>query len=163
MESEQTNPATPNTPGTGGNNGTGGGSGTAPVQAECEDGMFTSLCSATVTAGSASPGGDADEGGVDLTTLAHNARASFQLPSPDISMSPGPDTPVLVQVPVRLWIDADQWQEQQATATVPGGSVTGTATPTTARWSMGDSATITCQRPGTAYDPRPARRGIGLP
>ena len=153
VESEQTIPGAPNTPGAGGNgNGGATATATAPVEAECEDGMFTALCSATVSAGSASPGGDADEGGVDLTTLAHSARASFDLPSPDISMSPSASAPVLVQVPVWLWIEADQWQEQEATATVPGGSVTVTATPATAQWSMGDGSTVTCQGPGTAYD-----------
>lgn len=105
---------------------------------------------------SASTGGSDEEAEeeVDLEALAYAARAAFQLSSPEISMSPSADAPVLVRVPVWMWISSDAWQEETATASVPGGSVTVTATPASVSWSMGDGTSVECESPGTAYDPQ---------
>ncbi|WP_223830230.1 hypothetical protein [Nocardiopsis quinghaiensis] len=113
------------------------------------DGL-TARCSATVGGG----GGEEAEEEVDFESLAYAAHAAFQLSSPEISMSPGADTPVLVHVPVWMWISSSDWQEETATASVPGGSVTVTATPASVSWSMGDGTTVECDGPGTAYDPQ---------
>ncbi|WP_236572289.1 hypothetical protein [Nocardiopsis sp. FR4] len=61
---------------------------------------------------------------------------------------------MLVRVPVWLWISSDDWQAETATASVPGGSVTVSATPASLSWSMGDGTTVECDGPGTAYDPQ---------
>ncbi|WP_435110478.1 hypothetical protein [Nocardiopsis synnemataformans] len=124
------------------------GTGSASSEPACEVDGLSARCSATV-------GGGADEAEeeVDFEALAYAARAAFQLSSPEIAMSPSADAPVLVRVPVWMWISSDAWQEETATASVPGGSVTVTATPTSVSWSMGDGTTVECEGPGTAYDP----------
>jgi hypothetical protein len=128
----------------------GGPDGTASTSSEpaCEVDGLSARCSATV-------GGGADEAEeeVDFEALAYAARAAFQLSSPEISMSPSADAPVLVRVPVWMWISSDAWHEETATASVPGGSVTVTATPASLSWSMGDGTTVECEGPGTPYDP----------
>ncbi|WP_435107142.1 hypothetical protein [Nocardiopsis synnemataformans] len=91
---------------------------------------------------------------MDFEALAFAARAAFTLSEPSISMSPSADSPVLVRVPVWMWIGTEDWQEETATATVPGGSVTVTATPSSTSWSMGDGTTADCEGAGTAYDPQ---------
>lgn len=127
-----------------------GSDGTAEASAEpaCEVDGLTAQCSATTG------GGDEAEEEVDFEALAYAARAAFQLSSPEIAMSPSADTPVLVRVPVWMWISSENWQEETATASVPGGSVTVTATPASVSWSMGDGTTVECEGPGTAYDPQ---------
>lgn len=142
----------------------GGGPGSAPspggspqraeAEVSCEDpDPLTQRC--TTTASSASTGGGGDDAEeVDFEAVAYAARADFSLPSPVISMSPSGDTPILVQVPVWMWIASDAWGPEAATATVPGGSVTVSATPTDVSWQMGDGTTVSCDGPGTAYNPR---------
>lgn len=83
--------------------------------------------------------------------VADDARDALELPRTGIAASPALDQLVLVQVPVWLWIEEDTWSPESAQAEVPGGSVSVTATPTTARWSMGDGATVTCDGPGVPY------------
>ena len=90
---------------------------------------------------------------VDPVEVASQARDSMVLPSPRLETSPGLDQPVLVQVPVWLWMDEDLWEPVTAEAEVPGGSVSVTADPDRAEWSLGDGAGTTCQGPGVAYDP----------
>ena len=69
-------------------------------------------------------------------------------------MSPSASAPILVRVPVWMWVPSSEWQAQSATASVPGGSVTVTATPTSVSWAMGDGTTVECDGAGTAYSPR---------
>ena len=111
----------------------------------CEDDGVRAWC----TSG---PRVDEDEE-VDLQAIAHQARASLSLDDPVIAMSPDVDTPVLVHVPVWMWIDPDHWQEQSATASVPGGSVTVTADPTSVVWQMDEGTAVECEGPGTPYEP----------
>ncbi|MBB5493418.1 MULTISPECIES: hypothetical protein [Nocardiopsis] len=106
-------------------------------------------CSATVGGG---PVGGEAVPQVDYEALAYEARASLSLGTPGISMSPSADAPILVRVPVWLWVD--DWDAQSATASVPGGSVTVTATPSALSWDMGDGTTVECEGPGTAYTSR---------
>jgi len=113
----------------------------------CDDDGVRAWC----TSGPRVDAEEEDEG-VDLQAIAHQARASLSLDDPAISMSPNTDTPVLVHVPVWTWIDPDHWQEQSATASVPGGSVTVTATPTSVTWQMGDGMAVDCDGAGTPYD-----------
>ena len=113
----------------------------------------TQRCSTTVSsAGSGEEDGVTED--VDYEAIAYAARAGFALPSPNISMSPSGDVPILVRVPVWMWIPSGDWRTESATASVPGGSVTVTATPSSVDWQMGDGTTVSCEGPGTAYDPR---------
>ena len=113
----------------------------------CEGDASLMQCTAYV-------GGDEDEEeeGVDLVEVAHQARASLELDEPRVSMSPSADGPVLVHVPVWMWIDQDQWSPQSASASVPGGEVTVTAAPSSVSWQMGDGTTVDCEGPGTPFD-----------
>lgn len=79
---------------------------------------------------------------------------SFELPRPEISASPAPDSLILVKTPVWLWIDDQQWQPATAEADVPDLSLELTATPRATRWTMGDGAEFACEGPGTPYDPQ---------
>jgi hypothetical protein len=51
-----------------------------------------------------------------------------------------------------MWLSSG-WGPVSATATVPGVSVTATATPTSVVWSMGDGSTVTCTDAGTPFSP----------
>ncbi|WP_051450372.1 PKD domain-containing protein [Actinospica robiniae] len=62
-------------------------------------------------------------------------------------------TPELVSVPVWVWASGASWSSSSATATAGGVSVTATATPVSAVWSFGDGTSITCDGPGTVYEP----------
>ena len=83
--------------------------------------------------------------------LAQLAVKYLRLPDPVIRSSPAPGALQLTRLPVWLWVAANVWQPQSKTAQVPGESVTATATPVSAAWSMGDGKTVTCKGPGTAY------------
>ncbi|GAB3677561.1 hypothetical protein GCM10027597_18500 [Saccharopolyspora tripterygii] len=95
------------------------------------------------------PGGQ--QPGPSPEQLAQQAYSQLRLPSPQIQASPA-DTQ-LVQLPTWLWLDRGQWQPQTATASVPGVSVTATASPSSVRWSMGDGSTVSCPGPGTPFPP----------
>ncbi|WP_228004606.1 hypothetical protein [Amycolatopsis sp. YIM 10] len=81
--------------------------------------------------------------------LAEQARAQLRLPSPVIASSPAGTQ--LVRLPTWLWLDRAMWQPRSATASVPGVSVTATATPASVSWAMGDGTTVTCAGPGTPF------------
>jgi hypothetical protein len=83
--------------------------------------------------------------------LAQLAVSYLRLAGPVIQSSPKPAALQLTGLPVWLWIAPAAWQPQSATAQVPGESVTATATPVSAAWSMGDGKTVTCNGPGTPY------------
>lgn len=83
--------------------------------------------------------------------LAQLAERYLRLPSPQIRSSPAPAALQLTQLPVWLWVAPAAWQPQSKTASVPGESVTATASPSSAAWSMGNGATVTCTGPGTPY------------
>jgi hypothetical protein len=83
--------------------------------------------------------------------LATQAENNLRLAPPLIHFSPTGQQ--LVNLPTWLWLDPQTWTAQSATATVPGISVTATATPTFVTWSMGDGNIVTCTGPGTAYAP----------
>jgi hypothetical protein len=86
---------------------------------------------------------------VDPAVLAQRAVDSLRLPQPQIASSPADFA--LVRLPVWLWLDGASWQEQSASASVPGLTVTAIATPVKATWSMGDGATVTCESAGTKW------------
>ncbi len=90
--------------------------------------------------------------------LARQATNRLLLTSPQIDASPAPSADQLVNLPTWLWIQQSNWQPVSATASVPGESVTATATPQRVTWTMGDGSTVVCHGPGTPYtrkdDPR---------
>ncbi|WP_335986696.1 hypothetical protein [Glycomyces sp. MUSA5-2] len=95
---------------------------------------------------------EVDEDGnvvVDPAVLAQQAVDALALPAPRIDASP--PGAQLVNLPVWLWLEDDSWQEQTATASVPGTTVTAVAVPVLATWEMGDGATETCYSAGTEW------------
>lgn len=97
-------------------------------------------------------GEDEDEQS-DPFTLVRESLASFDLPSPRIVSSPAPDSLVLVNTPLWLWVESSEWQSESATAELDSWSLTVTATPVRTLWSMGEGTTVECEGPGTPYDP----------
>src|SRR5207248_3268020 len=81
--------------------------------------------------------------------LARQARSTLALPDVAIRVNPAGDQ--LVGLPTWLSLDPTSWRPQSATASVPGVSVTATATPTQAVWSMGDGESVVCHGPGTPW------------
>jgi hypothetical protein len=88
---------------------------------------------------------------VDPAVLARAAESRLTLPSVVIRVNPAGDQ--LVQLPTWLSLDPASWRPQSATATVPGVSVTATATPVQAVWSMGNGDSVLCRGPGTQWRP----------
>lgn len=86
--------------------------------------------------------------GPSLAELAEQARERLRLPDPRVAASPVGDQ--LVNLPTWLWLDGD-WAPVEATASVPGVSVTAQAVPESATWSMGDGSEVVCPGPGTPY------------
>lgn len=103
---------------------------------------------------------------VDPAELARTARSRLQLPAPAIRTNPDASKAnVLSYVPVWLWVAGSSWSSRSATASVPGLSVTATATPTKVVWQLGDGKpSITCGQ-GTTWtagtDPRKASPTCG--
>lgn len=87
--------------------------------------------------------------------VARLARDQLRLLRPTIGSNPAGDQ--LVNLPTWLYLTAG-WRIVSATASVPGISVTATATPTSVTWLMGEGSTVECTGPGTDYhrdtDPR---------
>jgi hypothetical protein len=90
-------------------------------------------------------------GGIAATERAlDEARRRLDLPLPDPGLNPPGEQ--LVGVATWLWVDGP-WTPASATAQVAGVSATVTATPVSVVWSPGDGTTVTCDGPGTPYDP----------
>jgi hypothetical protein len=68
-----------------------------------------------------------------------------------IRSSPAQNALQLTNLPTWLWINPAEWVPESKTATVPGESVTATATPVSVTWHPGDGSTVTCQGAGTPY------------
>lgn len=63
-----------------------------------------------------------------------------------------PEGTQLVGFATWLWVDDSMWEPFSASASVPGLTVTATATPTEVKWDPGDgSEPIVCDGPGTPY------------
>ena len=74
----------------------------------------------------------------DPAVLAALARQTLGLPSPVIRSSPAQAALQLTNLPTWLWINPAEWVPESKTATVPGESVTATATPVSVTWHPGD-------------------------
>jgi hypothetical protein len=97
--------------------------------------------------------------------LVQEAIRRLQLPAPAIRVNPAPPAAQLVFLPTWLWVDRATWGSRSATASVPGLSVTATATPSTVVWSTGDGGRVTCHGAGSAWrtgaDPKAASPDCG--
>lgn len=89
---------------------------------------------------------------VDPAVLAEQAKRALPLTAPDVQTSPSAEDDQLVGVPTWLWV-GDAWAPLTATASLPGVSVTVTATPESVVWDMGNGDRVVCRGGGTAYDP----------
>jgi hypothetical protein len=93
--------------------------------------------------------------GVTPAQLAQRAVKQMQLAGPAINTSIPADRFGVVGVPVWLWTTTGPttWGPTSATASVPGLSVTATATATQIVWATGDGRSETCRDPGTPHYP----------
>lgn len=102
----------------------------------------------------APPPGYGGGGGITAEELAQRAIADLPITGPAIGIAPDPAGTGLVGLPVWIWTaeTAETWGPVSATASVPGLSVTATATARYIDWSMGDGDTVRCTEPGTPYE-----------
>ena len=94
--------------------------------------------------------------GVTPAQLATEAVRRMRLDGPAIGIVPEPGKVGLVGLPVWMWTSESPrtWGPVSATASVPGLSITATATARQVSWSMGDGSTVVCNTPGTPYEDR---------
>jgi hypothetical protein len=97
---------------------------------------------------------------VDPVILAWRATASMGLRAIDMQIAPtpvsdNPDSMGLVGLPVWMWADqsAATWGPQTASASDGPVNVTVTARVDHVEWNMGDGTVISCDQPGTPFDP----------
>ena len=88
---------------------------------------------------------------IDPGALAQEAYRLLPIPTPRLATNPPASRPQLVHVPTWLWVDRATWGARTATVSVPGESVTATATPRQVIWSMGDGQTVLCDGAGVPY------------
>ncbi len=92
-----------------------------------------------------------DRPSVDPTVLRDAAVNRLELPAPRLTMNPPGDQVVHVQT--WLWIDGAIWRTHSKSASAGGVTATVTATPRRVIWDLGNGHTVTCDGPGTPYDP----------
>ncbi|MGW1533873.1 ATP/GTP-binding protein [Streptomyces aureus] len=95
-----------------------------------------------------------EQAAVDPAVLAQRAIDSMTLLGPDIA-SPRAAGKYTVGVPMWMWVNqsATTYGPNSASASAGGITVTATAKVSKIVWKMGDGATITCNGPGTRYQP----------
>jgi hypothetical protein len=96
-------------------------------------------------------GGEPAPAPVTPEDVAVEAYEQVPLVAPTVQTSPPVGSPQLVGFPTWLWVDGASWRTFDATAEVPGLSVTVTATPEQVVWDMGDGHQVTCAGPGTPW------------
>jgi hypothetical protein len=79
------------------------------------------------------------------------AAARLEPPAPDPETSPPLARQTFVRVPTWLWVDPVSWVPAEVSETRGLTTVTVRATPTHARWVMGDGGGITCPGPGVVW------------
>ena len=90
---------------------------------------------------------------VDPVVVAERAAKQLGLASPAIEMAPPDGSPQLVGLASWLWINPDGWRAVSASATAGPVTTTATATPTKVVFDMGDGTSVSCDGPGTPYNP----------
>ncbi len=81
------------------------------------------------------------------------AAARLEPPSPVPETSPPLARQAFVGVPTWLWLDVARWVPVEVSETRGLTTVTVRATPTHARWVMGDGGGVTCVGPGVVWAP----------
>lgn len=84
-------------------------------------------------------------------TIRDLAAARLVPPVPDPETSPPLARQTFVRVPTWLWLDATSWAPIEVSETRGFTTVTVRATPTHARWLMGDDGGVTCSGPGVVW------------
>lgn len=79
------------------------------------------------------------------------AAARLEPPPPSPETSPPLARQTFVRVPTWLWLDPATWSPIEVTETRGLTTVTVRATPSHARWLMGDGGGITCSGPGVVW------------
>jgi len=79
------------------------------------------------------------------------AAARIQPPPPVPATSPPLARQAVVRVPTWLWLDPASWEPLEASASRGLTTVMVRATPTHARWVMGDGGGVTCHGPGVEW------------
>ncbi len=79
------------------------------------------------------------------------AAARLVPPAPVPETSPPLARETFVRVPTWLWLDPGSWVPVEVSETRGLTTVTVRATPTEARWVMGDGGGVTCRGPGVAW------------
>ncbi len=92
------------------------------------------------------------EAAITPEELARRAQDQLAIRYPEPRTSPAITIDQIVGIETWMWIDAAAWQSVTATASIPGLSVSATATPQQVTWDMGDGSTVVCDGPGTPYD-----------
>jgi hypothetical protein len=91
----------------------------------------------------------------DPAVAGAQAASELQLPTPTLTLSPS--TTGYVNLAEWLWIPSSMWHPLSTTAQAcnAGGCVAATAiaTPSYVTWDTGDGSTVTCNGPGTPFDP----------
>ena len=90
---------------------------------------------------------------VDPVVVAEQAAKQLGLSSPIIEMAPPDGSAQLVGLASWLWVDSGQWRPMSASASAGPVTTTATAVPTKVVFDMGDGASVTCNGPGTPYNP----------
>lgn len=90
---------------------------------------------------------------VTVQEVAERARAKIHLAKPNIGSAPcsSPGCQGTVGVPVGLWTQA--LPSQSASDSAGGRTVSVSSEVTKVTWDLGNGTTVTCNGPGTAYDP----------
>lgn len=86
-------------------------------------------------------------------SLANQALKELPLLYPRPRTAPPRTATQVVGIRTWLWVDPADWHPISATAQIPGLAATVTATPTQTVWDTAEGTTLTCDGPGTVYDP----------
>ena len=89
---------------------------------------------------------------IDPAVLRDRAAAQLALPSPSVGTFPELSNPAVVQTATWMWIE-DAWAPLTAADGQGFTTVTVTATPQRADWSMGDGSVVPCDGPGERWEP----------
>ena len=89
---------------------------------------------------------------IDPAVLRGRAAAQVVLPPPSVGTFPPLSNPAIVQTETWMWID-DGWSPLTAEEGQGFTTVTVTATPQRADWSMGDGSVVPCDGPGVRWEP----------
>lgn len=90
---------------------------------------------------------------VDPRVLAEQAADRVPIPDVKLEMNPTPKDGAVVNLATWLWIDPSSWATVAAQASAGNVVVTATASPQRVVWDMGNGDRVTCEGPGTPYDP----------